>query len=177
MKPYLITLLALFQLIGFACATDVAPADTEIILVRHADKASDDPVDPSLSSQGDARAKALAKVMQYSGLQQIFSSQYRRTRQTALAVAETHGLMVEERPINAENAESYAQQLASEIREKHLGKTILIVNHSDVVPDLVAQLTGLRIEPIAETEYDRLITLRLPAQGAPRLLQSRYGAP
>jgi len=41
----------------------VMSADTMIIVVRHAEKATDDPKDPSLSEQGNARANALAAVL------------------------------------------------------------------------------------------------------------------
>ncbi|HPO25790.1 MAG TPA: hypothetical protein PK135_14130, partial [Arenimonas sp.] len=49
-------------------ASPVMAADTMLIVVRHAEKSTDDPKDPSLSEQGNARARKLAEVLKNCGV-------------------------------------------------------------------------------------------------------------
>ena len=44
-------------------SANTVAADTMIIVVRHAEKSTDDPKDPSLSEHGIARASELAAVL------------------------------------------------------------------------------------------------------------------
>ena len=56
-------LFALLLCVTWGSGSLLASADTLVVVVRHAEKAADDPRDPSLSAAGQARATALAKVL------------------------------------------------------------------------------------------------------------------
>ena len=73
-----------------ACASSPAPDARQIYLVRHAEKAAGD--DPDLTVVGRARADILANELKQAGLTAIYSTDTRRTRQTALPIAKATGL-------------------------------------------------------------------------------------
>ena len=57
----------------FAFAINAAPVTT-VILVRHAEKATEPAKDPPLTAEGQARAKALARILGNSGISAIFTT-------------------------------------------------------------------------------------------------------
>jgi broad specificity phosphatase PhoE len=146
-------------------------------VVRHAEKSTDDPRDPSLSSAGQERAKALSDVLKDAGVTDIYVTQYKRTRQTAEPLANQAGITIVERPINAANAATYTHDLTQEILTKSAGKGVLIVGHSNTVPDIVKSLSGVTVPAITDPEYDHIFVVVIPTSGSPRLMQLRFGRP
>jgi len=170
--------------LGQACASPqssrIAPvsvATTTVIVVRHAEKGTDDPRDPSLTVAGQQRALALSSVLKDAGVTAIYTTQYKRNRQTAEPLAQQSGIAITERPITAANTPSYAQDLASEILTRSAGKSVLVVGHSNTVPDIVKALSGSVVPAITDPEYDHIFIVTIPATGSPRLLQLRFGRP
>jgi hypothetical protein len=53
---------------------------------------------------------------------------------------------------------------------------VLVVGHSNTVPDLVAALCACTTAPMDETEYDRVSIVRFAADGRASLDVQRYGA-
>ena len=153
--------------IGEAAAT----RPTVILLVRHGEKESGD--DPALTPAGRARAQALAHVASGAGVSAVYSTPFRRTQQTAQPIAERLGLPVTVRDAGEKEAQAFIGALLRE----HAGQTVLVVGHSNTLPALAEALTGQRLVPIADDEYDRLLAVTLPAAGPASLLTLRYGAP
>ena len=147
-------------------------ADTIIVVVRHAEKASDDPKDPGLSEQGKIRANKLADMLKHADLQAVFTTQYKRTQQTGLPAASHAGLALQVRSATRENSETYAADLLKEIRKKYRGKTVLIVGHSNTVPEIIKQMEGIDIDPIGESSFDRFYVISLGKKA--RLVSSNY---
>jgi broad specificity phosphatase PhoE len=146
-------------------------------VVRHAEKSTDDPRDPSLSPEGQERAKALSSMLRNAGVTDIYTTQYKRTRQTAQPLAQQSGIAILERPINASNSATYAHDLAREILTRSAGKGVLVVGHSNTVPDIVKALSGSAVPAITDTEYDHIFIVTIPTSGSPRLMPLRYGRP
>lgn len=143
-------------------------ASPVLILVRHAEKADDDPRDPDLTAEGRARAAALAALLADAGVTRILSSDYRRTRETARPLAEHIGLDVE--LYDARDLEGLAAEL------RRATGVVVVVGHSNTTPEL-ARLLGAGDTPsMPDEEYDRLIVLALDGDGAPRTLTLRFGA-
>lgn len=153
-------------------AGPVMAGDTMLIVVRHAEKSSDDPKDPNLSEQGIARANQLAVALKHVNLKAVYTTQYKRTRQTATAAASQHGLSIIVREASKENATNYVDNLLKEIRKKHRGEAVLIVGHSNTVPEIVKHSTGVDVAPIGENEYDRMYVITLGKK--PRLASVSY---
>lgn len=162
-------------ILSLAFALPASAADSiVVVVVRHAEKATDDPRDPSLSEAGQARAAALARALELASLDVAYSTQYRRTRLTAEPAAKASGLEVTVRPIDGGNAASYAADLARDLRALPAGSTALVVGHSNTVPDLVQAISGQATAPMPESEFDRYTVITLDADGGARVSTSRY---
>lgn len=144
-----------------------------VVVVRHAEKTTE-ARDPGLAEAGVARAQRLARSLDGAGLGHVFSTQFRRTRETAAPAAAAAGVPVQLRPIDASNAATHAADLARELRALPPGSTALVVGHSNTVPGLVEALSGAAAAEMPETEYDRYTVVVLDAGGAARVLTSRY---
>jgi broad specificity phosphatase PhoE len=142
-----------------------APPQTTVILVRHAEKAAEPKNDPVLSDAGTARARALAVALHDAGVQAILTTVKQRTRMTAQPLADALGV----------KPEIVDENVAEAIRQRHAGQVVLVVGHSNTVPEIVKAL-GARAPPaICDEEYDRLFVVSLDGATA-RLVQARYGA-
>lgn len=149
---------------------------TVVLLVRHAEKASEGGDDPALTPAGQQRAQALVDVAGKAGVSAIYTTQYRRTHETAQLLADRLGVPVTERAISA-GAQAHAAELAREILTQHRGETVLVVEHSNTLPSILAELAKVQIPQLGDNEYDRLFVVVVPPSGPARLIQSRYGAP
>lgn len=159
-------------------AAPPAPGDvTTVVVVRHAEKAADDPRDPSLSPAGHERALALANVLRHVRVAAVYATQFRRTAQTGQPTAERAGIAVTQRPLDPAAMPAYFADLVREVQLAHAGQTVLVVGHSNTVPALVQAFSGQQVEPLTDADYDRLFVVLLPRLGPPRLLQVRYGRP
>lgn len=147
-----------------------SPAPVVVFLVRHAERADDDPRDPGLTAAGVARAEALARMLADVGLTHIWSTEYRRTLGTAGPVASGVGLEVASYdPGSAEAMEAFANRLRA-VPGRHL-----VVGHSNTTPALVQALGGDPQGEIAEDEYDRLYVLVFASDGTVTSTLLRFG--
>lgn len=172
--PHLLlsTLLGLGLLGG--CTTTPAPASADgdaltWVVVRHAEKATDDPEDPNLSALGQARAQRLAQELATAPVTAVYATEYKRTRQTGQPTADAHHVT-----ITPYYAKGPANEVAAQLKAAHKRGTVLIVGHSNTVPDIVSALSGQIADPMPDTEYDRLTRIHVAADGAVRVEISRY---
>jgi broad specificity phosphatase PhoE len=148
-------------------------APTWVILVRHAEKAATPANDPPLTAEGVARAKALAARLNYTQLDAVITTQFARTKETAEPTAQAHHVTP---TVVAATDPNHAQAIADEVR-KHGGKVVLVVGHSNTVPDIIAALGAPKPRAICDPEYDNLYIVSIPATGTPTIVQTRYGSP
>ena len=162
--------------LAMSTAAPAAPheATVVVVVVRHAEKATDDPRDPSLSAAGEMRAKALADRLDQTGLDAAYATQYRRTQLTAAPAAAKAGIEVTVRPADAANAATYGPDLARDLRALPPGSTALVVGHSNTVPGIVSAISGQPAADMPETEYDRYTVIVLDADGKARVFVSTY---
>jgi phosphohistidine phosphatase SixA len=119
-----------------AAAAARSAGATTVVIVRHAEKADDDPGDPSLSAEGRARAEALADALEGAGVAAIYATQFKRARETAKPLAARSGVAVQVRPVGTANASTYVRDLVREVLGRDAGKTVVIVGHSNTVGGL-----------------------------------------
>jgi broad specificity phosphatase PhoE len=142
---------------------------TVVYLVRHAEKEAEPAADPPLTAEGQARARALAHALADAGLTAIWSSDYARTRDTAVPVAEGTGLDVQ--LYDPRDLPGFASALRAQAGR------FLVVGHSNTTPALVAMLGGEPGQPIDEpSEYDRLYVLVING-GVTTTTLLRFGEP
>ena len=148
-----------------ACASSTAHPETTIYLVRHAEKQAGD--DPSLTLVGQARAEILAQELQDAGLTAIWSTDTKRTRETARPTARATGLPVQ--IYDPSRLDAFAKQL------KAAPGAVLVVGHSNTTPQLVKALGGKPGTPIDEAiEYDQLYVVTV-TRGRAKSELRRYG--
>lgn len=145
---------------GLLAAGAAADTTYSIFLVRHAEKAA--PVDsadgPGLTGCGEKRAVALATFLEDVPVQAVFSSPYRRTRETAAPLARRKGLPVQE--YNPRDLERMARSL------KNARRDVLVVGHSTTTPVLAGLLLGETWPVLDESEYDFIYQFVASDQGA-----------
>ena len=136
--------------IGNATASDKDSGYT-LYLVRHAEKQSDGSRDPALTEIGKNRSEQLAVWFQDKGITEIWSTDYKRTRDTAMPLVT--GLGLELSIYDPRNLPDLAEKLL------HNQRTALIVGHSNTTPELARLLCDCFVEDMDESEYDRLIVM------------------
>lgn len=151
-------------------------ATTTIIFVRHAEKAAMPADDPALSEAGKRRAAELARQLVdadvVAGVDAIYATPFRRTRETAQVVADALHL-----PIHAYSPDDNEAVLET-ILKNYKGKIILVVGHSNTVPTLMADLgASKKVPPIQENEYDNIYVVSIPWFGKTKTIRLRYGEP
>ncbi|MEM9689746.1 MAG: phosphoglycerate mutase family protein [Pseudomonadota bacterium] len=151
-------------------------ATTTLIFVRHADKAVLPADDPALSPAGLQRAAELARQLVdadvVAGIDAVYATPYRRAQETAQPVADALGL-----PITAYDAAD-TEQVLDDILDRHKGKIVLVVGHSDTIPNLIANLGASKnVPPIADNEYDNIYLISIPWFGKTKTIRMRYGQP
>ena len=130
------------------CALPAAAADA-VYVIRHLQKAPGD--DPPLTAEGAAGAISLANMLSGLGIGAVFATPTRRAIQTATPLAVQLGLPV----MRYDPADPVALLEAA----KAIPGNILVVGHSNTVPDLVAQFGGERPAPMTEQDYGTIYVI------------------
>ena len=146
---------------------------TTIILIRHADRpGNEDQIDPVLGAQ---RAAELARVLGNANVSAIYTSTANRTQQTAQPLATQLGITPETYSIA--NLDVDLPALVDEIKTQHRGKVVLVVGHSNTVPQTINHLGyGPALSDIPHAEYDNMYILTLSKKTSARLVKLKYGA-
>lgn len=176
MKRVVTVLLILLALAlgAMLCGQRQQQGSTVVLVVRHADKASD-AEDSPLNEAGVQRAQALAGVAADAGVSVIYTTQFKRNHDTAQPLAQRTGVAVTELPVNLQSPGDYAQRLARDIIEKHRGQTVLVVGHGNTVASIVEGLTG-RAQQLGDIQYGDLFIVTVPPSGQAGLIRAQYGA-
>lgn len=153
-----------------------APMPRTVLITRHAEKA-DLSADPPLSDQGLRRAEALSLLPETQSVGTIFTTQYRRTMETASPVALRQGILPQ--AINATASPGSLQKLADLIVENANPNaengTVLVVGHSNTVPLIIRQLGGPADLFLTEEDFGDLFILTIAEDGSVDLQRQRYG--
>ncbi len=161
----------LLLVVALRVAGGPVDAQTLVIAVRHAERAdggagaapmTDAPADPLLSAAGEARAARLAGLLADSGITAIFTTEFRRTQDTAKPIAAKLGLTT-----TIVKASDTAGLLAR-LKASHANDVVLIVGHSNTLPAVIKGLTG-RDVTITDSQYDDLFLLVPAAKTMSRL--------
>ncbi|NND43846.1 MAG: histidine phosphatase family protein [Xanthomonadales bacterium] len=126
---------------------DPVSAGQTITLLRHAEKQTAVP-DPGLTTAGLARAKFIAAWLgdTENRVEAIWSSDYRRTRDTAQPIADRLDLAV--RLYDPGELAVLAERLRAE------GVNAVVIGHSNTTPELAALLCECAVAPMPETNYE-----------------------
>jgi broad specificity phosphatase PhoE len=130
---------------------------TKVYIVRHAEKSTNPPKDPDLTTEGILRAENLAMLLKNKEIKAVYSTDTRRTRQTAEPFSLQEGLSVQ----------TYKNDTLLRFLYHVLDadQNALIVGHSNTVIQMLTEL-DLRpsIKEIPDNDYDNLFIITLKSK-------------
>ncbi len=150
-----------------------------VVVVRHAERAQDDPSDPTLTAAGVKRADALAAALEKFGVDAAITTHLKRTQLTAAPTVAKAGItptvVTPKRGDTAGHIADVVAAVDSARREKK--QAILIVGHSNTVPLIVKALSGVAVPNMCESQHADFYVVTLAGSDAAtaRLIHSRYG--
>lgn len=146
---------------------------TKLYIVRHAEKSTNPPKDPDLTEEGRLRAQNLAGNLRKSKIRSIYTTETRRTMQTAEPLS-----LQESLPIQHYKNDTLLKFL---YRVLDAEQNALIVGHSNTVLPMLTEL-GLKptIKEIPDNDYDNLFIVTLKSKDGTggynlKLKQTTYG--
>ena len=148
MKIYITIILMVF---GFqSCGAQKNSELFTIYLVRHSEKelTTNHHSDPPLSKCGEHRSENLSNFLKDVDLDVIYSSNYIRTKNTALPTAMSKGLKVNE--YNPQELEDFSKSLMGN------KQNALVVGHSNTTGVLAGLLVGEKIGAFDLDIYNRV---------------------
>lgn len=168
MKPLKIVkgvLSLLFLFFGWSIA---AAQTTTVWIVRHAEKdtAFATRANPDLSAMGKQRALDLAAFLKKEKIATIYSTDTKRTRQTAEHFTA---------PLEIYNPRELAK-LATQLLETAKGKTILIVGHSNTVLETLEAFGGQRpVKALSDEDYDYIFKVEIVTNQPTKVQAFQFG--
>jgi broad specificity phosphatase PhoE len=176
-KPFLtpiwLTALGAFVAGIFAIWLWGTATSTTVVLIRHAEKQLSGGEDPALSEAGEARAAQLARMFgshaPFGRLDAIYVTPTRRSQETAGPLAARLKIAVTVGP------ENDPKLLARRILREHQGGHVLVVGHSNTIPQIVEALSGVgTLPPIEDEEYGTMYIVTVPRIGRASMLRLSY---
>ncbi len=154
----LLTILIVWCLISGASAQ--TSDFTTFILVRHAEKLSDGTKDPDLSEAGKERAQLLATLLKRTKVDAIYSTGYKRSRNTVAPLAVSKGLAIS-------GYDALKMEEVDRIFEQWRGGTVVLCGHSNTIPETINYLISEpdKYQDFEENEYGNLVIILLHEKG------------
>lgn len=126
---------------------------TTFVLVRHAEKGDDGTKDPDLTEKGMARANALASLLKETKVDAIYSTSFKRTRNTVEPLS-----MAKHIPVQL--YEAFKGEEIDRMLKKHTGGLIVVVGHSNNIPWIANYLIGKETYPaFDDQDYDNVLVI------------------
>lgn len=138
MKKFLLLLALLLLNVSFGQSKT-----TTYYFIRHAEKV-DSSQNPDLSEKGLQRAELWNKIFSEISFDEIYSTDYKRTLQTASPTATTKKMEIKLYNPKTLNIESF--------KKETLGKKVLIVGHSNTTPKFVNDIINQNLFSDIEDE-------------------------
>ena len=161
-------------ILTFLCVLSLAveaSAQGTVFLIRHAERADSVPGatpamndDPDLSDAGRARAASLTTLLKDAGITAIFVTEFKRTQQTATPLAKALGITV-----TTIKGNDNAGLLGGIKKAKG---NVLVVGHSNTVPEIVKALGISTPVTIGTADFDNLFIIS--TKQPPQLLRLHY---
>jgi broad specificity phosphatase PhoE len=152
-----------FLLLGLLLVSTTFAGPT-IFFVRHAEKATTGGDDMDISEAGRARAESLATVLKDAEVSAIYTTEFKRTQQTAAPLAKA--LNLEPAVISSKDRPALITKLQAS------SGNVVVVGHGNTIPDLIKTLGISSAINIAENDYDNLFVVLLDEK--PRLIRLHY---
>ncbi len=157
MKKFFPLFFLLFSIMSVAQGASTKQVTTTYFFIRHAEKElTNNPKDPNplLSETGEKRAQKWAALFSDTKIDMIYTTDYKRTRQTAEPIAKNQEIkMVLYNPSNLYDLN---------FQQKTKGKTVVVVGHSNTTPLFVNKIINdEKYSQINEKDYGKLFIVKI----------------
>jgi len=142
----------------------IASAEPIVLIVRHAEKAANDPKDPDLSPAGQKRAETLAGILKDARITAIFTTEFKRTQETAAPLSKSTGVVP-----SIVSAKDYPALVA---KLRQVEEAALVVGHGNTIPAIIKALGVDAPLQITDDDYTNLLVVTLRPK--PQLLRLHY---
>lgn len=134
-RNLIIICFAIFS-IGTFAQKQQSPEITTYYFIRHAEKDRSNPseIDAHLTEEGHKRAQHWSEILQHIPFDAVYSTDYNRTKETGNPTAIKNKLEITTYTVNS----SYDDVFKATTK----GKTVLVVGHSNTIPDFVNMVIG-----------------------------------
>ena len=152
-----------------------------VYLVRHAERADEPRQDPPLTEKGTARSQELARILAKANIKAIITSQFLRTKNTGEPLSKQVNVPVTSisLSLNPSNPRQISEQSTAEVTNKILeraGESVLVIGHSNSIPDVIKMLGGDVTPVIDEKKFDDLFVVTVYAKGKAKVAHMKYGS-
>ncbi len=138
-----------------SCLSLQAVSQTTLLLVRHAEKAAEPANDPALTDFGRKRAILLRDLLSSEDVSAIYSTPFKRTRETVRPLADAQGISIKEY-----DPRRSAAEFLQEVITENEGGVVVISGHSNTIPMMLNELTNsTTYEQFDEAAYDNLFVV------------------
>ncbi|MBQ4797936.1 histidine phosphatase family protein [Pseudoalteromonas sp. MMG006] len=149
MKYKRILLTGVISLVTLLNSFLVLVVPDEIYLFRHSEKLAGK--NPDLSDAGKLRASHLVTLLKKYKKVHIYSSNYKRTLQSAKPLSEHFNEQIS--TYDARELPAFKDELLK------LNGVVIVIGHSNTTPRLAALLSNETITPMSESEFSRYFLL------------------
>ena len=156
-----------FAVIALLLASAPAVAARAVIVVRHAEKATEPGDDPELSIAGLDRAIALTRFLRHNKVDAIFTSELKRTQETASVLARQRSITPV--VVKADDTKGLVAQILALPKDA----VVVVVGHSNTVPAILNALGVPDKVTIRDDEYGRVFVVT-PLDSGASLLEFAY---
>lgn len=149
--------------LAFAVWLVLSASTTLVMVMRHAEAVAGEE-DPVLSADGEARAQRLAALMttaQGFAPDGIVVSGLRRTQETARPLAAALSIPVV--VVEGRDPGAVAERALADFQ----GKRVLIIGHSNTVPQIVGRLSRQAVPAMSDSEFGTLYIVAVPRFSRP----------
>ncbi len=131
---------------------------TQIYILRHTEKSIKNPENPNLSDIGIRHAKYWKKTLKHIEFDRVFTTKFKRNKKTA-------EILSQELKIKPELYYPMSFEVLKFVEEIK-GEKVLIIGHSNTIPDMVNRLIGeTKYPPMSHKNYDQLYIIIINENG------------
>ena len=167
------------SILSLTCAAlltaSTAEAQRAVLVVRHAERAREGPeADIPLSKTGAEHATRLAEILKAAGVTAVYATDTTRARQTGEPLARMLKLVIKTYDTRDEKGNMTAVPFAALLKADEKDGVVLVVGHSNTVPDVLAAYGSKETVRIGPDDYGDLFVLVPQPSGPPTLLRLKF---
>jgi len=156
--------------LGLAVANGAMAEPPTVIVVRHAERATEPANDPSLSPAGFRRAAQLADALTEAKIAGIITTNLRRTKETAAPLAQKLGIEPQVVAIREGEPSAHVPEIVAALGK--LNGNTLVVAHSNTAAEIVTALTGVTLLPLCDTSFSHVFVINTATKAVAKLRYS-----